>query len=116
MMVYAVAYCKRKGEDRALINAKMAEIRKEGFWKLFKNSFWALLCPIIVLGGIYAGFVTPTEAAVISVFYALIVSLFIYKTIKVKDLIPFLRNAVKTYGGPLPSCWPSPPPSAGCCR
>lgn len=99
MMVYAVAYCKRKGEDRTLINAKMAEIRKEGFWKLFKNSFWALLCPIIVLGGIYAGFVTPTEAAVISVFYALIVSLFIYKTIKVKDLIPFLRNAVKTYGG-----------------
>ena len=77
MMIYAVVYCKRNGEDRALIDAKMAEIRKEGFWKLFKNSFWALLCPIIVLGGIYTGFVTPTEAAVISVFYALIVSLFI---------------------------------------
>ena len=99
MMIYAVVYCKRNGEDRALIDAKMVEIRREGFWKLFKNSFWALLCPIIVLGGIYTGFVTPTEAAVISVFYALIVSLFIYKTIKVKDLIPFLRNAVKTYGG-----------------
>ena len=99
MMVYAVVYCKRNGEDRALINEKMKEIRGEGFWKLFKSSFWALLCPIIVLGGIYTGFVTPTEAAVISVFYALIVSLFIYKTIKPKDLIPFLRNAVKTYGG-----------------
>ena len=99
MMVYAVIYCKRNGEDRALINEKMKEIRGEGFWKLFKSSFWALLCPIIVLGGIYTGFVTPTEAAVISVFYALIVSLFIYKTIKPKDLLPFLRNAIKTYGG-----------------
>ena len=99
MMVYAVIYCKRNGENRALINEKMKEIRGEGLWKLFKSSFWALLCPIIVLGGIYTGFVTPTEAAVISVFYALIVSLFIYKTIKPKDLLPFLRNAIKTYGG-----------------
>lgn len=99
MMVYAVVYCAKKGEDRALINKKMDELHAMGFWKLFKESFFALLCPIIVLGGIYAGFVTPTEAAVISVFYALIVSLFIYKSIKVKDLIPFLCNAVKTYGG-----------------
>ena len=99
MMVYAVIYCIRKGEDRELINSKMVELKALGLWKLFKQSFFALLCPIIVLGGIYAGFVTPTEAAVISVFYALIVSLFIYKSIKFKDLIPFLCNAVKTYGG-----------------
>ena len=99
MMAYAVFYCTRKGEDRALINAKMQELKSNGFWALFKESFWALLCPIIVLGGIYAGFVTPTEAAVISVFYALIVSLFIYRSIKVKELLPILRSAVKTYGG-----------------
>ena len=99
MMAYAVFYCKTKGEDRSLINAKMAELKGNGFWTLFKESFWALMCPIIVLGGIYAGFVTPTEAAVISVFYALIVSLFIYKSIKVKDLIPMLCSSVKTYGG-----------------
>lgn len=99
MMIYAVWYCKREGENRALINEKMAELKSQGFGKLFLDSLPALLCPIIVLGGIYAGFVTPTEAACISVFYALIVSLFIYKTIKIKDLIPILRNAVKTYGG-----------------
>ena len=63
------------------------------------DSLPALLCPVIVLGGIYAGFVTPTEAACISVFYALIVSLFIYKSIEIKDLKPMLRSAVKTYGG-----------------
>ena len=99
MMVYAVFYCKRHGEDRELINMKMAELKKDGLWPLFRESFWALLCPVIVLGGIYAGLFTPTEAACISVFYALIVSLFIYKTIQFKDLIPFLCSSVKTYGG-----------------
>ena len=99
MMVYAVFYCVTKGEDRKLINAKMDELKANGFFALFKDSFWALLCPIIVLGGIYAGFVTPTEAAVVSVFYALIVSLFIYRSVKVSDLIPMLCSSVKTYAG-----------------
>lgn len=99
MMLYAIFYCKKHGEDRELINMKMAELKKDGLWPLFRESFWALLCPVIVLGGIYAGLFTPTEAACISVFYALIVSLFIYKTIQLKDLIPFLCSSVKTYGG-----------------
>lgn len=99
MMVYAVWYCMRKGENRELINEKMCELREQGFLKLLIESFPALLCPIIVLGGIYAGFVTPTEAACISVFYAIIVSLFVYKTIKLKDLLPMLCGAVKTYAG-----------------
>ena len=99
MMAYAVFYCKTKGENRALIDAKMRDLKGSGFWTLFKESFWALMCPIIVLGGIYAGFVTPTEAAVISVFYALIVSLFIYRSISFKDLLPMLCSSVRTYGG-----------------
>ena len=99
MMIYAVIYCLRKGEDRALINQRMAELKGNGFWSLFKESFWALLCPLIVLGGIYTGFFTPTEAAVVSVFYALIVSLFIYKSVKVGDLIPMICGSIKTYGG-----------------
>ena len=99
MMAYAVFYCRRKGENRELIDAKMQELKSEGLGKLFRESFWALLCPIIVLGGIYSGLFTPTEAACISVFYAVIVSLFIYKSIKTSDLIPFLCSSVKTYGG-----------------
>ena len=99
LMVYSIWYCKRKGENRELINAQMQEIKSSGFWKLFIESLPALLCPIIVLGGIYGGYVTPTEAACISVFYALIVSLFIYKTMKFKDIIPMMSSAVKTYGG-----------------
>ena len=96
-MVYAVVYCIRKGEDRQKINLKMEELRSYGFLYLFKESFWALLSPIIVLGGIYSGIVTPTEAAVISVFYALFVSLVIYKSFTIKNIIPFLADAVRSY-------------------
>lgn len=97
MMAYAVVYCVKKGEDKQKINTKMKELRSNGFLKLLKESFWALLSPVIVLGGIYSGIVTPTEAACISVFYSLFVSLVIYKSFTVKEIIPFLAKAVKTY-------------------
>ena len=97
MMLYAVFYCIKKGEDKEKINTKMKELRGNGFLKLLKESFWALLSPVIVLGGIYSGIVTPTEAACISVFYSLFVSLVIYKSFTVKEVIPFLAKAVKTY-------------------
>lgn len=99
LMAYAVFYCARNGEDKEKIKARMDELSSEGFFKLFKDSFWALLCPVIVLGGIYTGWTTPTEAATVSVFYALIVSLLIYKTMKLNELIPMLCESVKTYGG-----------------
>ena len=99
MMIYAVVYCLRKGEDKEKIRDKMTELKGRGLPRLFLDSFWALLCPVIILGGIYSGLFTPTEAACVSVFYAILVSLFIYKTIQLKDLIPFLCSSVKTYGG-----------------
>ncbi|MFO7887282.1 MAG: TRAP transporter large permease [Eubacteriales bacterium] len=52
----------------------------------FKDAFWGLMTPIIILGGIYGGFVTPTEAAGVAVVYGLIVGFFIYKEIKIKDI------------------------------
>ena len=99
LMIYCVIHCKRQGEDRDRINTSMKELHDMGLGHLFIDSFPALLCPIIVLGGIYAGFVTPTEAACISVFYALIVSLWVYKTIKLKDIWGIMVTAVRTYGG-----------------
>lgn len=67
-----------------------------------------------MLGGIYSGIVTPTEAACVSVFYALFVSLVVYRSISLKDLIPFLASSVKTYGG-LAFVLALPPLSAACC-
>lgn len=52
----------------------------------FKNSILALLMPVIILGGIYGGFFTPTEAAGVASLYGMIVACFIYRTIKVRDL------------------------------
>lgn len=97
MMVYAVYYCKKKGENKEKIDKKMKELRSRGLLQLFKDSFFALLSPVIVLGGIYSGYVTPTEAACISVFYSLFVSLVVYKSFTIKEIIPFLAKAVRTY-------------------
>lgn len=98
LMVYVVYYCRKKGENKKMINYKLKGLREQGLFKLFLDSLPALMSPLIVLGGIYGGIVTPTEAACISVFYSLLVSLFVYRTITYKSLVPFLKNAVKTYG------------------
>ena len=97
LMVYAVYYCKKNGEDKEKIRKVVGELHEKGLLKVLKESFWALLSPVIILGCIYSGIASPTEAAVISVFYALIVSLFIYKTMTFKDIWPALVEGVRTY-------------------
>lgn len=95
LMVYTYIYCRRHGEDREHINATVDEIREQGFGKLFLGSFWALLTPVIILGSIYGGLATPTEAAVISVFYSLFVGIVIYRSIKLKDIIPIFKESAE---------------------
>lgn len=65
-------------------------------WQAFKDAFWGLLMPVIILGGIYGGIFTPTEAAAVSVFYGLIVGIFIYKEIDVKKTIDILIDSCST--------------------
>ena len=88
MSVYTWIYCKRNGEDKELLNANARALHERGLFNVFKDGFWALLTPVIILGGIYSGVATPTEAATISVVYALIISLFVYRTMKFSDLLP----------------------------
>lgn len=97
LMAYSVFYCKKNGEDKEKINAAVEELHERGFKKVFFSSFFALLTPVIILGCIYSGVTSPTEAAVISVFYSLVISLFVYRTLKFKDLWGILKEAVKTY-------------------
>ncbi len=61
-----------------------------------KDSFWAILSPVIILGGIYAGIFTPTEAAVVAVFYSLFVAMVIYRSISFRDMIFILVDASVT--------------------
>lgn len=96
MIVYAYFYCRFKGEDKEKLLANTQQLRSRGFMVMFKDSFWSLLTPVIILGGIYSGIVTPTEAANISVVYALIISLFIYKSLKFKDLSTVMKETVNT--------------------
>jgi C4-dicarboxylate transporter DctM subunit len=97
LMAYAYYYCKKNGEDKEKLEANYQAIRSVGFLGVFKDSFWALLSPIIILGSIYSGVASPTEAATISVYYSLFISIFIYKTITVKDIPRMLVESVRTY-------------------
>ncbi len=61
-----------------------------------KDSIWAILSPVIILGGIYTGIFTPTEAAVVAVFYSLFVAVFIYRSLTFHDFIHVLVDAAVT--------------------
>ncbi len=65
-------------------------------WASFKEAFWGLMMPAIILGGIYGGIFTPTEAAAASTVYGLFVGFFIYKTLKLKDLYEIFVNSTTT--------------------
>jgi C4-dicarboxylate transporter DctM subunit len=97
LIAYIYVYCKYKGEDKEKIAENYERLREKGIWKIIKDSFFAILTPVIILGGIYSGIVTPTEAAVISVFYSLIICFFIYKTVSKKSFFVFLDEAVRSY-------------------
>lgn len=65
-------------------------------WFAFKDAFWGLMMPVIILGGIYGGVFTPTEAAAVSAVYGLLVGVFIYKTIKLKEIYKILVDSAST--------------------
>lgn len=58
----------------------------------FKDALWALIMPVIILGGIYAGIFTPTESAAVAVFYGVLVCMVIYREVSGKDLYEILKN------------------------
>lgn len=97
LMLYAFYYCKRHGEDKTKIHEEVDVLHEKGFVKVFIESFWALLTPVIILGCIYSGIASPTEAAVISVFYAFIISKFVYRTLAWEDIKGVFVEAIKTF-------------------
>ena len=77
-------------------DTKRASAKEIG--KLFLDTVWGLLSPVIVLGGIYSGLFTPTEAAAVAVVYSLIVGIFVYKELRLKELKETLFSTAKTTG------------------
>lgn len=97
LMGYSIFYCRRHGEDKASINRVVDALHERSFGKVFLESIWALLTPVIILGSIYSGITSPTEAAAIAVAYSLIISLFVYRTLKLSELWTVFAEAAKTY-------------------
>lgn len=63
---------------------------------VLKKSFWGLLLPVLVIGGIYTGAFTPTEAAAIGTLYSIVITFFIYRTLTWRDIPEIMKDTVKT--------------------
>ncbi len=87
LMLFVWAYCKYKGWGKHDGDGRMP------FGRALLKAGWALLMPVIILGGIYGGIFTPTEASAVAVFYALVVGMLIYREIGLKDLYAVLRKS-----------------------
>ena len=70
-----------------------ATMPRPPFWASLKAAIWGLAAPVLILGGMRAGWFTPTEAAVVAVFYGLFVGMVIHRTIRVRDLFVILRES-----------------------
>ncbi len=92
LMIY-IAYIAKK---RNYPKGKIYPFKE--FIKITISAFPALLTPVILLGGIYSGIVTPTEAGALAAFYAIIISFFIYRTMGLKQLLSVIVDTVKTTG------------------
>jgi len=90
LMVVTYIGARRLGFKRT----KPASLKEK--WQKFKEAFWALMTIVIIIGGIYGGIFTPTEAAAISAIWALFIALFIYKDFKLKDLKKVFLDSAKT--------------------
>lgn len=88
-MLWSSYVCKKEGYT-VTPRASWAER-----WQGFKDAFWSLLTPVIVIGGMFAGLFTATEAAAVASFYVFILGLFVFKTLKLSDLPAILWNTVE---------------------
>ena len=88
LMLFVWLYCKWKGWGKHDGDGRLS------VWTATRKAAWALLMPVIMLGGIYGGVFTPTEASAVAVAYALVVGMGVYREIGLKDLYAVLRKSV----------------------
>lgn len=73
-----------------------AALPRPPFWKSLREAAWGLVAPFLILGGMRAGWFTPTEAAVVAVVYGLFVGMVIYRSIGLRDLFTIFQEAAET--------------------
>ena len=92
LMIMCYAICKKRGYKKA----KKATFKEQV--QAFKDSFWALLTPVIIIGGIFTGKFTPTEAAIIAAAYSVFLGAFIYKELTLKSFFAHCIEAMSVSG------------------
>lgn len=93
LMVASVIMCRKYG-----FVGKVEKPTLKKVWHSFVDAIWALLTPVIILGGIYSGIFTPTEAAVVAVVYSIIIGMFVYREMTLRDLYNAFLDSVKLNG------------------
>jgi tripartite ATP-independent transporter DctM subunit len=88
LMVFVHLYCRYKGWGKNDGDGRL------GFLAATRQAGWALMMPVIILGGIYGGIFTPTEASAVAVFYALLVGGVVYRELNLANLAAILRKSV----------------------
>ncbi len=92
LMVMVAAVARREGFRRQTF-AGFRDI-----WRSFCDGFFALMAPVILLGGMFGGFVTPTEAAAVATLYALLLGLVVYRTLDIRALPRIVVESAETTG------------------
>lgn len=91
LMLFTYVYSKKRGWQGV-----QRERTAMSFVKAFWDAKWALMVPVIILGGIYGGIMTPTEAAALAAFYGLVVGIFVYRELNLSNIIPCFMEACST--------------------
>ncbi len=91
LMAVCIWYGRKTGCDAGGRLSTLKEI-----WAAFKAASIALLMPVIIVGGVWSGVFTPTEAATIAVVYGLIISIYVYRDIGWRDVPPLMLKALQT--------------------
>lgn len=95
LIVVNIFVSKREGYQ---VGSAARRPKLKDVWVSFKEAFWALLTPVIILGGIYSGIFTPTESAVIAVIYCVIISVFVYHEGSLRDIYNALYTSINVNG------------------
>lgn len=91
LMIMCYLYAKKHNVDNGTGSFSLRQV-----WLAFKKSFFALITPLIIIGGVISGIFTATEAGIVACLYGLVCGFFIYKTLKLKDLVGIFKRAAST--------------------
>ena len=95
LIIYAYLHCHRtKDGNQKLINEAVDKLREQSFGALFKDSIWAILTPVLILGTIFSGIADTAQAAALSLVYSMAVAIFVYHTIQPSEVFPMLKKCV----------------------